>query len=211
MDSARIILNGQKKENYIRARVAIIGNRCVIDGHGINGKPGVNGSAGETPIGPCQHGGAGKNGMQGLSGASGTNLFLYIDKLKSTGSLIIDLSGGNGGDGGNGGEGGGGSPGTNHCNGGDGGNGGNGGTGGNGGAGGTLILGGEDRDRVRAVIGEGLAIRNKGGSFGYGGTSGYSGPAGLGPKKRNGKGGMPGQDGRHGKSGNIGNVVFEDQ
>jgi hypothetical protein len=210
MDSARIILNPLKRENYIRVKVAVIGSNCVIEGRGLNGKHGRNGLAGDTPLGPCQRGGPGKNGAQGLDGTPGNNLFLYIDKLKATGSLVINLSGGNGGDGGNGGAGGGGSPGTNQCNGGDGGNGGNGGAGGSGGVGGTLVLGGEDLQKVRSIIGEELTIYNKGGSFGYGGTSGYLGAAGLGPKKRNGKGGIPGQDGHHGKSGNIGNVVFED-
>ena len=40
MDSSRIILNKLKADNFIRAKVAIFGSHCVIDGKGIEGKPG---------------------------------------------------------------------------------------------------------------------------------------------------------------------------
>ena len=43
MDSSRIILNKLKTDNFIRAKVAIIGRYCVIDGKGIEGKPGRQG------------------------------------------------------------------------------------------------------------------------------------------------------------------------
>jgi hypothetical protein len=210
MDSSRIRLNGLKRENYIRARIVIVGSNCVIEGRGVHGTPGKNGVEGITPIGPCMNGGNGKGGAPGLHGTSGIDLFLYIDKLKTLGSLVIDLSGGNGGNGGDGGKGGGGSPGTYHCNGGDGGNGGNGGFGGNGGNGGALLLGGEDFQVLRSRIGSGLTLYSKGGTFGYGGVSGHSGAAGLGPNKKHGKGGVPGQDGKDGKPGNHGSVQFED-
>jgi hypothetical protein len=210
MDSSRLRLNALKGENYIRAHVAIIGNNCVIDGKGTNGKRGSNGTGGNTLVGPCVDGANGRNGGRGLDGTPGLDLFLYIDTLNLTGSLTIDLSGGNGGDGGNGGIGGGGSPGTMHCNGGDGGNGGNGGAGGNGGRGGTLTLG-DDGGAIRALIGDKLTIYNKGGSFGYGGISGYGGPAGLGPDRRNGKAGSPGNDGPDGQPASNGTVLFEDK
>lgn len=61
-DSSRLVLNKLKKENYIRARVAIFGNYCVIDGKGIEGTPGRNGFSGETPFGPCSDGSPGRNG-----------------------------------------------------------------------------------------------------------------------------------------------------
>lgn len=211
MDSSRIRLNDLKDENYIRARVAIIGNKCVIDGRGMNGKRGLNGNTGATPIGPCQNGVAGRNGGRGLDGMSGVNLFLYIDSMNVKGSLLIDLSGGLGADGGNGGIGGGGSPGTRHCKGGDGGNGGNGGDGGDGGPGGTLSLGGMGVLQLRALLGTSLTIYNKGGSFGYGGIAGYGGAAGLGPNRKNGKSGSPGSDGSDGKSADDGTILFENQ
>lgn len=211
MDSSRIRLNGMKGENYIRTHVAIIGNNCVIEGRGINGKKGPNGAPGRTPVGPCQNGVVGRNGTRGLDGTSGTNLFLYVDSINVKGSLLIDLSGGNGADGGNGGGGGGGSPGTMHCNGGNGGDGGNGGGGGNGGRGGTLTLGGNGVLQMRSLIGESLIVYNKGGSFGYGGVSGFGGAAGLGPERRHGKSGAPGSDGAHGRPADNGTILFETQ
>lgn len=211
MDSSRIRLNGLKAENFIRTNVAIFGEFCVIDGKGVAGKKGTDGTAGLTPVGPCRDGVPGRNGLRGLSGGAGSNLFLYIDKIHVNGRLIIDLSGGNGGDGGNGGEGGGGSPGTHHCNGGDGGNGGNGGSGGDGGSGGILTIGGRDAVITRALIGNALIIKNNGGSFGYGGMSGAGGHAGLGPNRKNGTSGMNGRDGLYGRPGNSGTVLLEEQ
>ena len=211
MDSSCIRLNELKPDNYIRAKVAVIGRNCSIDGRGVNGKRGTHGANGISPIGPCMKGSGARNGGRGLDGTRGINLFLYIDSLNLTGSLTINLSGGNGGDGGNGGIGGGGSPGTMHCNGGDGGDGGNGGNGGNGGVGGNLSLGGLDETNIRSMIGERLTIFNKGGSFGYGGISGYGGPAGLGPDRKNGKDGLHGKDGVEGRAANNGTILFEVQ
>lgn len=209
-DSSRIVLNKLKQENYIRTKIAIIGKRCLIDGKGINGKPGKPGTGVKTPIGPCQPGIPGKNGQRGLDGTAGVNLFLYIDKLIINGELVIDLSGGSGGDGGNGGEGGGGSPGTVHCSGGNGGTGGNGGLGANGGPGGILHIGGLDSEVIRSILGSLVLIRNRGGNFGYGGIAGYGGSPGLGPAKK-GKRGKQGSDGVHGESGSNGSIQFEQQ
>jgi hypothetical protein len=211
MDSSRIRLNELKSENYIRAHVAIIGKKCMIDGRGINGKKGTNGAAGRAPVGPCQNGTPGRNGLKGLDGTSGINLFLYIDSINVMGNLVIDLSGGNGADGGDGGVGGGGSPGTTHCNGGSGGDGGSGGTGGSGGRGGTLTLGGSAMRVMRTLLGTKMVISNKGGTFGYGGISGYGGGAGLGPDRKNGKSGNPGIDGYHGRPASNGSISFEIQ
>ncbi len=208
-DSSRLILNPLKRENYIRASYVVIGNSCVIDGRGIHGKRGRDGTTGATSIGPCQNGQPGRNGAKGLDGTSGINLFLYIDQLKTLGSLTIDLSGGDGGDGGNGGPGGGGSPGTRHCDGGDGGNGGHAGAGGNGGNGGVLTLGGKDAKHLRSLLSTGLKVFTRAGTFGYGGVLGYGGPPGLGPNRRNGRGGTPGNDGALGKPGTIGTILFE--
>jgi hypothetical protein len=209
MDSSKIILNPLKTENFIRAGVVMIGNNCSIEGKGTNGTRGRNGIAGNTPIGPCKNGSAGRDGARGLDGTPGIKLFLYIDKVNTFGSLTVDLSGGNGGDGGNGGPGGGGSPGTNQCNGGNGGNGGNAGAGGNGGDGGILTLGGKEARDVRKKLGTTLKVFTKAGTFGYGGILGHSGPPGLGPNKRYGKGGLAGQDGHDGRPGTMGTILFE--
>ena len=211
MDSSRIKLNGLKAENFIRTNVAVFGKNCIIDGRGVPGKKGIDGTAGLTPIGPCRDGVPGRNGLRGLSGGSGINLFLYIDKIHVKGKLTIDLSGGSGGDGGNGGEGGGGSPGTHHCNGGDGGGGGNGGAGGDGGRGGVLTIGGRDAVITKALVGNLLIVKNNGGSFGYGGISGAGGPAGLGPNRKHGKPGDKGRDGLYGRPGDGGTVLLEEQ
>jgi hypothetical protein len=211
MDSSRIRLNEMKGENFIRAHVAIIGKKCVIDGHGKNGTKGQNGAAGRTPVGPCQNGSPGRNGLKGIDGMPGINLFLYIDSINVTGNLVIDLTGGNGADGSDGGVGGGGSPGTKQCIGGNGGDGGNGGGGGSGGRGGTLTLGGSAMSILRAMVGTKLFLHNKGGTFGYGGISGFGGPAGLGPDRKNGKAGTPGIDGSNGRSANNGTISFEIQ
>jgi hypothetical protein len=209
MDSSRIILNGLKPENFIRASVAIIGNNCSIEGKGANGQRGRDGLPGATLIGPCRNGIAGRDGGRGLDGTPGIKLFLYIDKVKTFGSLTVDLSGGNGGDGGNGGPGGGGSPGTNQCKGGNGGNGGNAGAGGNGGDGGVLTLGGKEARDIRKKLGSTLRVFTKAGTFGYGGILGHSGPPGLGPNKRHGKGGVAGLDGQDGRPGTMGTILFE--
>jgi len=211
MESSCLRLNGLKAENFIRTNVAIFGHHCVIDGRGLTGKKGTDGTPGLTPIGPCRDGVPGRNGLRGLSGGAGINLFLYIDKIHVTGRVIIDLSGGNGGDGGNGGEGGSGSPGTHHCNGGDGGRGGNGGSGGDGGRGGLLTIGGRDADITKALIGNLIRIKNQGGSFGYGGISGAGGHAGLGPRGRNGRPGDNGADGLYGRPGDSGTIQMEEQ
>jgi hypothetical protein len=210
MDSSRIRLNELKPQNFIRARVAIFGKHCIIDGKGIRGANGKDGVGGTTLIGPCREGTPGKNGSRGLDGGPGINLFLYIDQLIVNGSLIIDISGGNGGDGGQGGQGGGGSPGTLHCSGGTGGAGGNGGRGGNGGVGGALLLGVE-AEAIRTLLNTQVFINVKGGNFGYGGTSGYGGSGGPGPTGKSGHVGARGADGFHGRSGNHGSIQFEQQ
>jgi hypothetical protein len=211
MDSSRIVLNGLKRENYIRVGVAILGNHCVIDGEGIHGKPGMPAKAHGIPRGgPCQIGLPGRNGMRGLDGGPGIDLFLYIDKLRSTGRLTVILSGGNGGDGGNGATGGGGNPGTVHCNGGNGGRGGNGGDGGHGGNGGNLTVGGNDQVVVRALIGNQILVLNRSGNYGYGGISGPGGPSGRGPGRKNGKEGAHGINGHNGHIGYRGTIHFED-
>jgi len=209
MDSSRLILNHLKQDNFIRTQVAIFGNACIIDGAGINGKPGRKGRDGETPIGPCKNGTNGRAGSRGLDGVHAVNLYLYFNKLTIKGKIFINLTGGHGGNGGGGGHGGGGSPGTVHCNGGNGGNGADGALGGNGGDGGTLTLNCITCPAVDGLIGTKIQLSNGGGTFGFGGISGYDGPPGLGPSRRNGVSGIRGFDGANGKSGNKGGLKFE--
>jgi hypothetical protein len=208
-DSSTLILNKLKKENFVRAQVVIFGNHCTIDGRGVNGKPGRDGGAGNTPIGPCQPGTPGKNASKGLDGTSGVNLFLYLDHVTIKGKVIIDLSGGNGGRGGTGGAGGSGSPGTVHCKGGDGANGGNAGQGGNGANGGTLTLSSKRHPNIQEWIGSKILVKNAGGTAGISGRAGYHGSAGLGPSRKNGKDGQPGFEGNSGLAGIRGTINFE--
>lgn len=210
MDSSRIVLNKLRDENYLRARVAIVGDRCVIDGRGVAGSAGRDGAPGTSPAGPCMTGTKGRNGGRGLDGKPGVHLFIYFDSLTVDGRLTIDLSGGNGGDGGDGGQGGGGSPGTRHCKGGSGGPGGNGGDGGNGGHGGNLTVGGDHVETIRLQLRAGVTVLNKGGSFGYGGIAGYGGAPGLGPGGKNGSTGPGGTDGDHGQPASNGTVLFDE-
>lgn len=209
LDSSRLVLNKLKRENYLRIGTAIIGNRCVIDGHGINGKTGRAGKSGVSPTVPCSSGLPGGNGGRGLDGTPGINLFLYLERITLRGTLIIDLGGGDGGKGGDGGNGGGGSPGTVHCFGGDGSNGGNAGPGGNGANGGTLTLNSAISQKIKDMIGKQILVRNGGGYAGSPGRAGYHGPAGLGPARKNGKDGLPGTESASGISGNQGKINFE--
>ena len=208
-DSSRIVLNKLKRENYIRAKVAIFGNGCVIDGSGLTGANGRNGRNGETPIGPCKDGTSGRIGAKGLDGGNAVNLFLYFENIVVKGKLIISVRGGNGGNGGEGGHGGGGSPGTVHCFGGNGGNGAHAGNGGNGGNGGILTISCKNCPPKEELLGAKIIVDYDGGFFGYGGRGGYQGPPGLGPLRKNGVQGKRGFDGGNGKSGSIGDIKFE--
>ncbi len=209
MDSSKIILNELKRENFIRTKVAIIGNHCSLIGVGFHGQPGRAGRPGNSLVGPCRDGSNGSNGTGGLSGGPGSNLFFYVDELKINGQLIIDLSGGNGGDGGAGGQGGDGSPGTVHCNGGDGAHGGDGGRGGEGGNAGSLMISSVNADIIRNWVGTKLIYKNYSGKAGQGGRGGYLGSAGLGPSRKNGKDGSPGSYGTNGTRGKDGTLTFE--
>lgn len=209
MDSSTLVLNKLKRDNFVRARIAIFGNYCTIDGRGENGKPGRDGKPGITPSGPCLDGAPGKDGSKGLDGTPGLNVFLYLETIKIKGKLIVDLTGGNGGRGGNGGIGGGGSQGTIHCVGGNGSNGGNAAQGGNGGNGGSLTLHSKKTPAAREWIGNKIIVKITGGFSGSGGKRGYHGSAGLGPSRKNGKDGEPGLDNKGGVAGLPGSTKFE--
>ena len=209
MDSSKLLLNRLKQENFIRAQVAVFGKGCVIDGSGINGKPGRKGKDGSQPFVPCNDGTDARPGMRGLDGGNGINLSLYVNRIVFRGHVYINLRGGNGGDGGDGGNGGGGSSGTVHCKGGNGGNGANGGSGGDGGNGGLLTINCQHCENIKEHIGKEIIFLNAGGSFGYRGKGGYEGPAGLAPTKRHGVRGKIGIDGKNGHSGDHGRLNFE--
>jgi hypothetical protein len=204
-DSSEIVLNPQKKDNFIHSKVTIVGKGCTISGVGTSSLKANEGVTAVDQVGPCLLGRNGGNGSPGSNGLPANNLFLYFTNLNITGSLTINLNGGDGGDGGNGGRGGGGGPGTRVCPGGDGGIGGNGGNGGNGGDGGTLSIQCKNCPAVRSLINTLLFVKNYGGYKGYGGEGGFGGLAGLGPISDgvNGKKGNNGKDGIEGKDGAI--------
>jgi hypothetical protein len=205
-DSATIVLNPLKRENFLHTKVLIVGKHCSIIGSGTHGKKGRTGRPGDSPIGPCKSGGNGTPGTRGLDGTAGINLFLYLDQVTMKESLKIDLHGGDGGEGGMGGEGGSGTSGTVHCNGGSGGFGGAGGNGGNGGEGGTLTI--QCPAGLNAMLNKNLSLKIQGGRFGKGGRGGYPGAAGSGPPKRNGKLGVPGHEGTDGQLGKYGKFTI---
>jgi hypothetical protein len=198
-DSACIVLNRLKKENYLHSKTAIIGKGCSIEGSGVNGNPGKSGQSGSSPVGPCKSATNGEPGRRGLDGTTGVNLFLYLEKVTMKGFLTIALHGGEGGNGGDGGEGGSGTSGTVHCSGGDGGSGGNAGDGATGGNAGTLTI--HCPESLVELLDKNLIFKNYGGKGGEGGRGGYLGYAGLGPAGKNGKPGLPGTDGNGGQFG----------
>jgi len=204
-DSSSIVLNPQKKDNFIHSKVTMIGKGCVISGSGPLLKQASEGIAATDQSGPCSPGRIGGNGSPGSQGNPANNLSVYFTELHISGSLTINLNGGDGGDGGDGGLGGGGGPGTRLCAGGAGGNGGNGGDGGNGADGGTLSIECKNCPSVRGLIGNSIIVKNYGGYAGLGGEGGIGGPGGLGPIKDglNGKRGKKGKDGLGSKNGVI--------
>lgn len=204
-DSSEIVLNPQKKDNFIHAKVTIVGKGCQISGVGSSSKKAKDGIPGVDQAGPCLLGRNGGNGYPGSQGLSANNLFLYFTELQINGSLTINLNGGDGGDGGDGGRGGGGGPGTRVCSGGNGGNGGNGANGGNGGDAGTLSIQCKNCPTVRGLIHTFLIVKNYGGYSGLGGEGGFGGSGGLGSYNDgvNGKKGKSGKDGVEGKNGAI--------
>jgi hypothetical protein len=207
-DSSQIILNREKKDNYIHAKIAIIGKGCIINGAGLKGEDGSNGTNGADQASPCRQGAVGVDGTDGLPGKNGVNLFMYSDDIQINGSLTINVNGGDGGQGGNGGQGGGGGPGTRVCAGGDGGQGGSGARGGNGGDGGSITINCKRCPEYPIWLGHKLYIKNYGGFAGLGGQAGRGGLTGLGPV-RDGKNGIRGFHGEEGVEGKNGAVNFD--
>ncbi|MBL7875007.1 MAG: hypothetical protein JNL53_05055 [Cyclobacteriaceae bacterium] len=206
-DSSQIILNHDKKDNFIHAKIWVVGVNCSINGSGAKGKDGEKGVDGAEMLSPCRQGGIGQDGSVGLSGKAGNSLFIYSDDIQINGSLTINLNGGDGGDGGDGGQGGGGGPGTRVCAGGDGGQGGNGSRGGNGGNGGNLTITCKRCPDLQVWLGGRLQVKNYGGFGGLGGEAGRGGLTGLGPV-RDGKNGIRGYHGEEGETGKNGAIAF---
>jgi len=204
-DSARIMLNASRKENFIHAKKIVVGKGCSIDGKGKDGVPGTMGGSDLTPGGPCRDGTPGGPGTPGTPGKDAVSLFLYFDELTILGNLRIDLAGGDGGDGGRGGTGSDGNPGTKLCQGGNGGNGGNGAAGGNGGQAGNLTFTTKYGTDLRTWIGEKIIVRSYGGFSGIGGEGGLGGQRGLSTSRDGDQGrkGLAGPDGAPGKPGAI--------
>lgn len=203
LDSSSILLNLSKRDNFIHAKEVVIGANCSIIGHGANGKSGSAGLNGNTSRTPCRSGFPGSNATAGIGGQNAVNLSLYFDNLKITGSLIINLNGGDGGDGGKGGLGGDGGSGTRVCAAGDGGRGGNGADGGAGGKGGNVNINCKNCDDLHLIMGHKLIVKNFGGLGGIGGDGGFGGRAGLGPIG-DGKNGTRGTNGAHAALGKDG-------
>lgn len=208
-DSSGIELNKLKTENYLHAKVAIIGRHCFIDGIGRDGSSGANGKKGISSAGPCKSGTNGEDAQNGIRGSDGVDLLVYLQKVSIQGSIVIKLDGGRGGNGGSGGEGGSAGSGTVHCKGGNGGNGGKGGEGGYGGDGGMLIIHGPSS--VQELLHPFIELKTKGGHFGKSGRGGYAGYGGLGPIGKTGSNGLQGTDGKDGSLGNNGSLRFSEK
>lgn len=211
-DSAKVILNSHKADNFIHAKVARIGKFCKIYGSGRDGENGEPGLPGYTAVGPCKNGIPGRSGTPGSDATHGVNLYLYFNQLTIEDRLSVELVGGDGGDGGRGGAGGGGSPGTRLCQGGNGGAGGNGARGGDGGNGGNLTVSCKQCPDLRSWLGNKLIVRSFGGNAGLGGEGGYGGLAGLvngGKNTKDGEQGAKGRTGESGQAGKNGAINFE--
>jgi hypothetical protein len=206
-DSSSIILNPSKQDNFIHAKLASFGKGCAIYGYGIKGTSGKTGENGVAQSAPCRNGAPGKNGSSGERGRDAINLSMYLTDMKVSGSLIVNLNGGDGGLGGKGGRGGDGGSGTRVCPAGDGGSGGNGAVGGDGGNGGAISINCKQCFDLHLILGDRLIIKNYGGFGGVGGDSGPGGQAGLGPKK-DGKNGLRGAEGKPALQGKAGLVTL---
>jgi hypothetical protein len=204
-DSSTIFLNMSKTNNFIHAKEVLIGKNCSIVGQGANGTQGIAGDNGLIGRSPCRSGAPAANAAVGSQGQNATNVSLYFNTITITGSIIINLNGGDGGDGGKGGRGGDGGSGTRVCVAGDGGKGGNGANGGVGGDGGSVTISCKKCDDLHLIMGNKLIVKNFGGFGGVGGDGGTGGQAGLGPAGdgKNGQRGIDGDSAAQGKTGSV--------
>src|SRR6185295_18739821 len=79
-DSARIILNSLKADNFIHLKKLVVGRGSAIVGKGEPGIPGTVGTAPVTAGGPCRDGSPGQPGTPGTMGTNAVNLLLYVDE-----------------------------------------------------------------------------------------------------------------------------------
>lgn len=214
MDSAVLVLNKLKTENFIHAKKLVFHQGSMIDGRGVRGIAGRNGRPGSSSSAPCSNGGAGNQGTEGTNGGNGLHLYLAFQDIVLHGTVTLDVSGGDAGDGGDGGVGGGGGTGTRLCAGGSGGMGGPGSNGGNGGNGGTITFQAKRIPELRSMLGERIHVRNFGGhpgTAGEGGGGGYAGLNPIGKSSLDGKPGRKGANGKDGKQGKQGAINFIDK
>ncbi len=214
MDSATLLLNKLKAENFVHAKKIVFYRGSLIDGKGVHGISGRPGRQGPSSSAPCSNGGSGLQGTEGTNGGHGISLFLSFQDIILHGAPTIDISGGDAGDGGKGGIGGGGGTGTRLCAGGNGGAGGPGSHGGNGGNAGTLTFQATRIPELRSMLGEQIIVHNYGGNPGTGGEGGSGGYAGLnaaGKSSLDGKSGRKGPKGKDGQTGKPGAILFRDK
>ena len=205
-DNATIIIPPEMNGWSVTARDVSIGNNVKIISNANIGIRGPHGSSGASGA-DCRSGWAGVAGRNGGSGMPGKNVSLNL-KIRSIGSLLIQVNGTNGGDGGNGGNGGKGGNSTCSCNAGNGGNAGSGGNGGNGGIGGVVSIVYSKTGKV-SVSNSNFLVQNSGGRGGVGGGGGIGGQGGAGggctdPKAAARKPGLAGANGARGSDGVAG-------
>jgi hypothetical protein len=216
-DNCTIIIPATLDGWTVTADDAQIGTNVKILGSGISGINGVKGTDGVNTTTSCQLGIQGANGVKGGIGTNGKNVLLHL-RLRSLGSLQINVNGGNGGKGGNGGFGGKGGPSkcsttanlNGGCDGGTGGKGGNGGIGGTGGNGGNIKIEYKAIGNTTININN-IIVTNNGGVAGLGGSPGAGGLGGQGTtcgalfhSRINGSAGLSGLSGTTGTNGTKG-------
>ena len=90
-DSSKIILNRNKADNFIHAKVINTGNNCSIIGNGEDGVDGEIGLGGYTAVGPCKDGIPGRKGTAGTSASHGVNLYLVeMAVMAAAGEMVAE-------------------------------------------------------------------------------------------------------------------------
>jgi len=206
-DNSTIIIPQTMDGWTVTATDVTIGENVKIIGQGSNGFIGANGTSLSYIAQNCKVGINGANGASGQYGSSGKNISLTL-KIRSIGTLRINVNGTAGGNGGNGGNGGKGGPASCTCDAGAGGRGGNGGPGGSGGRGGNVKIIYSKIGNV-TISNSNFLIQNSGGPMGYGGFGGQGGQGGAGggctdPKAAVRPAGTPGSAGLSGSRGGMG-------
>ena len=212
-DNVTIIIPASLDGWTVTANDVTIGNNVKILGDGAYGEHGLTGSSGNiATINSTRV--IIRSGGDGGNGSTGKIIELNL-KIRSIGSLMINVNGGNGGNGGNGRNGSKGQDATCSFPARNGGNGGSGGRGGNGGDGGTVNIKYQVIGDI-SLTNDKFIIKTEGGKAGYGGGPGIGGPGGFGITCRNGNqapgfpgsSGWSGPDGVPGKNGSSSIEIF---